>query len=135
MDSLFCLFLVFFVLTVAVVANMFPSRRHRYSIPDETRGKNVEVPRGQVRGYKKLIRGSDGVYKSAHLKTRWDGGYLKADYPPSYTNKNGIYLTKSPDDPELAKYAGEVFEVDGYGRIVEHERGYRVHRARKVRKL
>ena len=97
------------------------------SVNDWYRKKKL-IQNGKVVGYKRLIM-QDGYWHSPQRGCGWEDGNIIADYIPTPDNTNGIYITKSRHDPELDGYSGEIVRILGEGQYIEHERGYRVHKA------
>lgn len=92
---------------------------------------------GFVVGYKKLIRTSKRKFVSPKQRGfNWETNvWVFSDEIPEIGNTNGIYLAKEPFNKVLSNYDGVTVEVFGHGYYVEHDDGYRVHRARIVKVL
>jgi hypothetical protein len=72
--------------------------------------------------------------KSVTFPTIWEGPVLRTDKLPRDQNHHGIHAVKFPYifmDPHYIGVLWENFfgEVELYGKIVEHEIGYRAERA------
>ena len=100
------------------------------SVNDWYRKKKL-IQNGKIVGYKKLVR-MNSYWHSPQRGHKWMGNCILSDYIPTPDNTNGIYITKSRHDPELDGYSGKIVRVLGEGQYIEHERGYRVHKARII---
>jgi len=78
-----------------------------------------------VYGYKDMKQDNKGIWHSLRGDA-WIGGKLIADYPPTPSNKHGIYLAKHPSFFKRA--FGIQKYIRGTGAIVEQEKIYRVEK-------
>lgn len=101
-----------------------------YTVPEYFRKKKL-IGNGTITGYKKLVN-YNGHWCSPQRGTRWVGNCVISDCVPTPDNTNGIYITKSRYHPDLDDYDGVVVRVLGEGQYIEHEEGYRVHKARII---
>jgi hypothetical protein len=105
--------------------------RRDYIRPGEL-SRAEELADGRLVGYKMLwVDGDGGLHSPVACGTPlWEDGRLMADRVPDQANTNGIYCTKSPKDPALARYVDSVLvRLALSGTVIEHERGFRAEHA------
>ena len=100
--------------------------------------KNFVPPKGcrngKLVGYKKLVEAGWHKFLSPQRAdfVWYFGKWVYSDRIPSPNNTNGIYITKEGMGNILETYRGVLVKVETDGWYVEHEYGYRVHKARVI---